>query len=278
MTTLQAASQAAQLSDAEFARLAAIAAKEAGLSIPSSKKSLVQSRISRRMRELGLRDCGAYLARLDTDASETRELISVLTTNVSNFYRERHHFEYLLAKVVPHLAEKLRRGGRVRIWSAGCSSGQEPYTIAIELLKAMPEASSADILVLGSDIDPKILRRAVDGVYTHADLEPVAPPDRRAFFQAAGDGQMRVADRVRALVRFRELNLHAAWPMKGTFDAIFCRNVVIYFDDEVQRRLWPRFRDKLEPEGCLFLGHSERIHPLDDTGFRTAGVTIYQKT
>ena len=280
MTVTGQGAAARGLSDAEFAHLAEIAANAAGLSIPASKKSLVQSRIARRMRDLGLAQCRDYIAFVDKNATETRELISVLTTNVSSFYREKHHFDFLVAKIVPALKEKLNRGERVRLWSAGCSGGQEPYTLAMEILKSIPDVSAPDLLILGTDIDPKILRRAVDGVYSEAEIETIAPIDRKRFFKLSDPGtrNFSVSPDLRNLVRFRELNLHGDWPMRGAFDAIFCRNVVIYFDDETQRALWPRFRDCLVPGGWLMLGHSERIHPLEGTGFLSSGVTIYRKT
>ena len=150
----------------------------------------------------------------------------------------------------------------------------------MEILKSIPDVSAPDLLILGTDIDPKILRRAVDGVYSEAEIETIAPIDRKRFFKLS-DPRTRsfsVSPDLRNLVRFRELNLHGDWPMHGAFDAIFCRNVVIYFDDETQRALWPRFRDCLAPGGWLMLGHSERIHPLEGTGFLSSGVTIYRKT
>ncbi len=268
------------LSDVEFARLAAIAAEFAGLSIPASKKSLVQSRIARRMRQLGLSTCQDYIAFVDSNASETRELISVLTTNVSNFYREKHHFEFLVERVVPKIKEKLDAGQPARIWSAGCSSGQEAYTLAMELLKSMPDLVQKNFRILGTDIDRKILDRAVAGTYSEAEIEAVPRHERDRFFVPAEDrpGSFSVKPELRKLVHFRELNLHGGWPMQASYEAILCRNVVIYFDDETQRALWPRFRDRLAPGGWLMLGHSERIHPLEGTGFASVGVTIYQKT
>lgn len=275
-----APSAAVELSEAEFAALTAIAAREAGLEIPSAKKSLVQSRVSRRWRHLKISNCKEYLAILDERPEEVRELISVLTTNVSSFYREAHHFEFLRQKVFPVVRDKLARGGRVRFWSAGCSSGQEPYSIAIECLKGLPGCAAQDLLILASDIDPKILARAEAGIYTASDLAALEAEDRRSYFTAVpgSEDSFQANDTLRKLVRFRELNLHAPWPMKQTFDVIFCRNVVIYFDDAHQAALWPRFRDQLEPDGCLILGHSERIQDIDNSGFRSAGVTIYQRS
>lgn len=269
-----------EITDAEFQAFAAIAAREAGLAIPESKKSLVQSRVARRLRSLGIRTCGAYLSFVENSPEEIRELISVLTTNVSSFYREAHHFEFMRTSVFPKLRDRLKAGARVRIWSAGCSSGQEPYTIAIECLKAMPECAEKDFLILASDIDPKILQRAVTGTYGADEVSIIDDADRERFFASdpAGSGNFTVTPDVKRLIRFRELNLHGSWPMQNQFDVIICRNVVIYFDEDHQKHLWPRFRNQLVPDGWLILGHSERIQDIEANGFTTAGVTIYQRT
>lgn len=266
------------LSDKAFQNIAEIAISDAGLSIPISKKSLVQSRVSRRMRALGLNAIDDYLNKLSNnkDTEERRQLISILTTNVSSFRREQHHFEHLVSKVMPTLKEKLEKGGRIRIWSAGCSGGQEPYTIGIEILKCIPAAAEKDVLVLATDIDPAILQKARSGTYNASDLQVISADDRKRYFQSDGQS-FRVSNDLRSLVRFRELNLHTDWPMTGTFDAIFCRNVLIYFDEAHQRALWPRFREMLVHGGHLYLGHSERIHPLDGSGFQSRGATIYQQ-
>ena len=268
------------ITDSEFEALSAIAAREAGLAIPSSKKSLVQSRVARRLRTLKIETCHDYLALVAESPSETRELISVLTTNVSSFYREPHHFEFLRQTVFPSVAELVRSGGRLRIWSAGCSSGQEPYTIAMECMKFFPDARSRDLLILASDIDPVILKRAVEGEFSDQDLAVLDPEDRERFFSEAGSraGMRQASQALKDMIRFRELNLHGPWPMKNTFDVIFCRNVVIYFDDEHQRSLWPRFRDQLKPSSWFILGHSERIQDVAHSGFKNTGVTVYQRT
>jgi chemotaxis protein methyltransferase CheR len=268
------------ITDAEFEALATIAAREAGLSIPLSKKSLVQSRVARRLRMLNIETCHDYLSLVADSPIETRELISVLTTNVSSFYRERHHFEFLRETVFPSIANQVNSGGRVRIWSAGCSSGQEPYTIAMECFNFFPDVQNQDLLVLATDIDPTILKRAKSGEFSEDDLSVLSQENRERFFSKHGAtlGTRQASDTLKNMVRFRELNLHGAWPMPNAFDVIFCRNVVIYFDEEHQRALWPRFREQLKPDGWFFLGHSERIQDVANSGFKNAGVTIYQRT
>ena len=271
---------APDLSDEEFERVAKIALQEAGLAIPKSKKALVQSRLSRRMRQLGVPRHSDYIALISepTNSAERRELISVLTTNVSSFFRERHHFKFLVSELVPKFKSKLSTGRPVRIWSAGCSRGQEPYTIAMVCLETMPKIAASDFLILATDIDPAMLAEARKGVYTDQDLADLRSETKNRFFRPLGRGNNAIEDAPRKLIRFRELNLHQDWPMRGQFDVIFCRNVVIYFDEVRQKQLWPRFRDALVPGGHLILGHSERVHPIEKSGFENAGVTIYQKT
>lgn len=273
---------APSLGAADFRRVTEIALEEAGLFIPESKTALVQSRLTRRMRALGLSDFARYVELVSNheNREERRELVSVLTTNVSSFFREQHHFDHFATSVLPMLAGRLAQRGRpVRLWSAGCSSGQEPYCLAMECLRAIPDAPDKDLLILASDIDPAILGRAARGQYSAAEASGVPEKDRKRFFTALPGGNgFTVSDDLRKLIRFREMNLHGPWPMRGQFDAIFCRNVVIYFDEAHQRNLWPRFHAALAPGGLLYLGHSERIHPLRGSGFANAGVTIYRKT
>lgn len=260
-----------ELTEAEFQLVISIASEDAGLEIPASKKSLVQSRVARRMREIGVSDRHAYFEALRTNGTERSELIYVLTTNVSHFYREPHHFKYIRENV---LSRPNTKG--LRFWSAGCSNGQEPYTLALEILTAIPDAAKSDILILASDIDPSVLAKARTGMYSEHEIEGVPDTLRAKLFEQHGD-QYHVRKEVSELVRFKSLNLNGDWPMKGQFDVILCRNVVIYFNDETQHRLWPKFAQKLVPNGFLMLGHSERIHPIEGTGFENVGVTAYRK-
>lgn len=262
------------LSDQHFQRVIEIAATEAGLAIPETKKSLVQSRVARRMRTLGLSDCGEYLDSLPGNSTETQHFISALTTNVSHFFREAHHFEYIREKVLTKTTSK-----RLRFWSAGCSNGQEPYSLAMEIIKSVPNAGKMDVLILATDIDDTVLEKASRGIYSETEIEGVPEPDRKRFLTRQQNGQYQINEELRKLVRFRKLNLNSPnWPMKGPFDAILCRNVVIYFSDETQNLLWPRFRNLLGTSGSLLLGHSERIVDVEGMGFQVAGVTTYQKT
>ncbi len=270
---------AAELAPAAFERVARLAAREAGLAIAPTKRAMVQSRLFKRVRALGLATFEAYLDLVEGDAGadERRQMISALTTNVSHFFRERHHFDTLRDKLLPGLLKRAAEGGRVRIWSAGCSSGQEPYSIAMEILRRDPRAAERDIRILASDIDARILEVARAASYDATQMQGVDAADRKAFFTESA-GRFTVLPHLQRMIAFRELNLLGQWPMKGRFDAIFCRNVVIYFDDATQRQLWPRFEAALAPGGTIFVGHSERIPELPGSALRSSGVTTYTST
>lgn len=269
---------------ASFDRIADIARREAGLVLPRDKAPMVAARVAKRMRRLSLADLAAYCAFIDSPdgADERREMIYSLTTNVTSFMREAHHFEFLGRNLLPGIARRARNGERIRIWSAGCSTGQEPYTIAMAVLAALPEAPKLDIRILATDIDRHVLAEAHKGQYSASLSNPLPEAWRRSYLSASGkveDGEpkLSVSRDVRDLVAFRELNLLREWPMQGKFDIIFCRNVVIYFDRETQSKLWRRFCDVLIDGGHLILGHSERIDAVNAERFRTVGTTIYQR-
>lgn len=259
-----------------FAAISRLAHDEAGLMIPASKHPLVQSRISRRLRALGMSDFHAYLGLLQskTGGSELRNMISVLTTNVSAFFREKHHFD-TLSDMVPGLLDRASSGEKVRIWSAGCSSGQEPFSIAMTLLEADSRAGTHDFRILATDIDTAILDVARKGAFDERQMAGVSSPLRTRYFDGTAGGAFGVSHSIRKMITFRELNLLGQWPMKGRFDAIFCRNVVIYFDEATQAALWSRFRGALVEGGMLFVGHSERVPNPGVLGFRPSGVTTF---
>ena len=269
-----------ELTKADFERIAAIAYRAAGLAIGDGKSAMVRTRLARRLRALSMPSFAAYCAYLDSPdgSEEIGMLVSALTTNVSHFFREKHHFETLRKEVLPPLVERANKGGRVRIWSAGCANGQEPYSVVMTMIEAgMP--LGRDVRVLGSDIDPNVVHHARAGQYAGPMLSGLPEAQRTRFFEedsGAGDAGWRVRDALREGVRFRVLNLLDPWPMRGKFDVIFCRNVVIYFDAETQDRLWRRFADQLAPGGWLFIGHSERLSSGVQPRFRGRGTTAYQ--
>lgn len=269
------------LGPAAFARIARIAYREAGLAISEGKSAMVRTRLARRLRALGLTSYEAYCDRVESPEGrdEIGLMVSALTTNVSAFFRESHHFDILRTDVLPALVAKAKAGGRVRIWSAGCSNGQEPYSIAATLLEVgMPPDS--DMRVLATDIDPNVVAFARAGRYPETMVSGLPEAMRAKYFAALpgpGEPSWEAGPTLKAPVAFRVLNLLEPWPMRGKFDAIFCRNVVIYFDAETQDRLWTRFADQLAPGGWLFLGHSERLSVGAKPLFEGRGITTYRK-
>lgn len=262
--------------DEDFRKIAQILHSHAGIALAEGKAALVYSRLAKRLRSLGLRSFREYCALVEGNqgVDERQAMMAALTTNVTRYFREPHHFDHLREVVMPKLAERARKGGRVRLWSAACSNGQEPYSIAITVLQALPEAVNLDVKILATDIDPNMVAEGKAGVYREDAVTPVPLELRRKWFKKAAGG-WEVADELRELVAFRELNLIGQWPMTGRFDAIFCRNVVIYFDEPTQERIWSRFAPILEPGGALYIGHSERVTGPAAAQFETTGLTTY---
>ena len=265
---------------ADFHRIARIVHAESGIVLGDNKANLVYSRLAKRLRKAGLESFHDYceLVQREDGADERQAMIAAMTTNVTRFFREAHHFALLEKTVLPPLLEHAKKGGRVRLWSSACSSGEEAYSMALTILGLMPEAGEHDILILASDLDPNMLERAELGAYTAAQVEPIPAELRRRWLAPAkGDGTMdfEVTAPVRKLVRFRDLNLLDPWPMRSRFDIIFCRNVMIYFDDETQNAIWMRFAKALEPDGVLCIGHSERIPA--SLPFELVGQTSYRR-
>ncbi len=267
------------IADRDFSALAKLVHDECGIVLADAKKGLVVSRLTRRLRELNLSDFGQYCRLLQSvqGADERAKLISALTTNVTKFFREDHHFRSLEKQILPELVEKAKRRGRVRIWSAGCSTGEEPYSIAMELLDACSNALSLDIRILATDIDPQVIATANTGRYSEAAVSGV-PVCRRSRYFTVCDGSFEVTPPLRELVTFAQLNLVGQWPFHGPFDVIFCRNVVIYFDNATQETLWQRFAGLIPPSGHLLIGHSERLGRAAERYFTTNGITQYRRT
>jgi len=259
----------------DFRRVADLLYQVSGIHLVEGKASLVYSRLAKRVRTLGLEDFAAYCDLLSSDQGEAERMamLSALTTNVTRFFREPHHFEHLTANVLPELIDRARSGGRVRLWSAGCSAGHEPYTMAMTLLDAMPDAVRLDVRILATDIDPIIVSRARAGRYGADDVEPISRAQKDRYLSREGADWI-IRPEVMGLVSFGDLNLLAPWPMKGAFDVIFCRNVAIYFDDDTQTRLFSRFAAALQPQGRLYIGHSERASVPE---LENDGLTVYRR-
>ncbi|MDL2401420.1 protein-glutamate O-methyltransferase CheR [Rhizobium mayense] len=266
----------------DLSEIAAMIYSDAGISLNETKASLVYSRLSKHIRALGLPGFRDYCALVSSPAGAAarREMLSHLTTNFTRFFRENHHFDHLRDEVLPGLLARAKSGGRVRIWSAACSDGQEPYSIALTVLSLLPNAADFDFKILATDIDPKILGLARTGAYDETSLETVSPAMRKQWFQEVeiqGRRKFQIDDRVKRLITFNELNLMAQWPFKGTFDVIFCRNVVIYFDEPTQTKIWSRFAGLLPENGHLYIGHSERVSGEAKHLFDNIGITTYRR-
>lgn len=264
---------------AEFRAIAQLLSDTTGIVLAPGKTSMVQSRLAKRLRALGLATYKDYIALVSSEGGrdECRRMVSALTTNVTHFFRENHHFETLRQVVLPRLLEEARCGGRVRLWSAGSSNGQEAYSIAMTIAELAPDFATLNLRILATDIDPLMIEQGAKGIYPAAALEAVPENLRKKYFRKEGE-DYQVVSNLRGLVQFRELNLHDRWPMRGKFDVIFCRNVVIYFAPAAQALLWERFEEQLTPGGYLFVGHSERVTDGKHSNLRTAGVTTYQLT
>ncbi|HEY3797996.1 MAG TPA: protein-glutamate O-methyltransferase [Caulobacteraceae bacterium] len=265
------------LTEKDFRQIAAMLHGDAGIALPESKATLVYSRLAKRLRALGLTSFRDYceLVAGERGLDERQKMLAALTTNVTRFFREPHHFDHLRTTVLPPLLDAARDGARVRLWSAACSTGQEPYSAAMTLLELAPEAGRYDIRILATDIDPNVVAEGRRGEYTDDTVAPVPQELRRRWMDRTGDG-WRMGEAARGLVTFLELNLIGEWPMRGRFDAIFCRNVVIYFEDDTQSRIWSRLTAQLAPAGHLYIGHSERVIGPAADALRLVGTTTYR--
>ncbi len=267
------------MTEGDFRKIAAMLHGDAGIALPEAKATLVYSRLAKRLRALGLTSFKDYCALVASSdgIDERQKMLAALTTNVTRFFREPHHYDHLRDHVLPALIARARSGGRVRLWSAGCSTGQEAYSCAMTILKAAPDAARLDIKILATDIDPNVVVEGREGVYRDSLMDGVPLDMRGRAFDRVEQG-WRVGDELRSLVTFRELNLIGDWPMKGTFDVIFCRNVAIYFEEETQSRIWSRFAPLLPKNvGVLYIGHSERVAGPAATQLTPDGITTYRR-
>lgn len=236
----------------------------AGIRLPVGKEGLVQARLSKRLRALKLESFDDYLQRVESDrtGAELALMIDLLTTNKTSFFRESQHFDFLRDEILPPLAASREP---LRIWSAACSTGEEPYTIAMVLREALPDIDRKDLRVLATDISERVLNQARAGEYARSTLADVPAALLNRYYEpVAGKADFRrAASSLRRLIRFARLNLMDPWPMRGPFQVIFCRNVMIYFDRPTQQKLVQRFWELLEPGGHLLVGHSESLTALD---------------
>ncbi|MBL8968204.1 MAG: protein-glutamate O-methyltransferase CheR [Spirochaetaceae bacterium] len=256
------------LSEGEFRYIAGMLYERFGIRLGSQKRVLVAGRLTKRVRQLGLDSFSAYFAHVEADhtGAELSELINRITTNHSYFFREREHFDFLAASVLPGFRSALpgRRGSSLRIWSAGCATGEEVYTIAMTLAEFFgADLGSLDHGLLATDISRAALEEACEGVYPETKLRELPRAYRETYFRKLDEERYEIAPALRSMVLFKRLNLMAErFPFSGAFDVIFCRNVMIYFDEASRRRLVDSFHACTKPGGYLFIGHSETLQRL----------------
>jgi chemotaxis protein methyltransferase CheR len=265
-----------ELTPAQFTRITDVLHEHAGIRMREGKEGLVRARLTKRLRKLGLPDFDAYLNFVQQDPSrrEFAEMIDALTTNKTSFLREATHFDFLRDTVFPQLS------GPVRIWSAGCSSGEEPYTLAMLCNESFADIATRDVRILSTDISHRVLAQAKAGTYPADITSDVPAPWLQKYWtrtqDASGRAQYEAGKSLRRLVHFAKLNLMERWPMQGPFDAILCRNVMIYFDKATQQQLVERYWQLLRPGGHLFVGHSESLTGLSHK-FRYVQPAVYVK-
>jgi chemotaxis protein methyltransferase CheR len=258
----------------DFQFLATLTNKLTGIVLAEHKSDLVYARLARRLRALGLDNFTDYCVLLQSEEglAELPHLVNAITTNLTGFFREAHHFEHLKTHATQWRTEDKKR---IRIWSAACSSGMEPYSIAMTLKGAIPDIAACDVRILATDIDSNMLRTGSNGEYGINDVENVPVAYKHMIGRGMG-GKIHMPTELKQMVTFKTLNLLNPWPMKGPFDAIFCRNVVIYFDKPTKQRLFDRMADLLQLGGLLYIGHSENLLGISDR-FESIGRTIYRR-
>ncbi len=263
----------------DFNFLRQMSNQHSGILVPDDKFDMFYSRLSKRLRLLGFSRFKQYCEYLQTQPEqEFTEFINAVTTNLTSFFREGHHFEFLGKTVLPELLRLKSAQRQIKVWSAGCSTGEEPYSLAMTLLELIPDGW--EVKILATDLDTQVLSTAAEGVYPLDRIGALSEQRLQRWFQKGVGVQssyVRAKAQLRQAIHFRQLNLMQEWPLKGPFDFIFCRNVLIYFDRATKVRLANRYAGLLREGGYLFIGHSESLHQLD-TPFTLVGNTIYRKT
>lgn len=267
-----------EFNDKDFQTIVKIVKERTGIKLADHKKDMVYGRLARRLRELGIKSFKNYLEFLDGSSGddEVGNFVNAITTNLTRFFRESHHFDDLKEKII----NKASQGqSKIRIWSAGCSSGAEPYSIAMTVCEALPNIAAFDVKILATDIDTNMLETSKNGIYPEKVLQDIPQEYARKYvskYKGEGEPSVIMSDKLKKLITFNRLNLLESWPMKGPFDIIFCRNVVIYFDKDTQRVLFSRYADLLKDDATLYIGHSESLFGVSEQ-FEIVGRTIYKK-
>lgn len=266
------------LTTAEFSLFRDFMHREAGIALTDQKRALVMGRLAPRLRALSLSTYGEYFEAASGDRDEAVRMIDAICTNETHFFREPRQFAFLEQTIIPSWIAQAKEGQRrkhVRVWSAACSTGEEPYSIAMSLLAGLPDWT---IEIIASDLSTKVLAKASAGLYPIERAPQIPEPLRKAFMLRgirSQEGHMTVKDALRDVVHFQRINLNAErWPVSGRFDLVFCRNVLIYFDGPAKTRVVDRLLDVLDPNGYFFLGHSESLNLHERV--RSVGPTVYR--
>jgi chemotaxis protein methyltransferase CheR len=267
------------LTDDEFNRLRELVHRYTGISLSDGKRELVYGRLIKRLRTLGLRSFAEYCRLVESEhPEELQELTNAITTNLTAFFREDHHFQQLAGEVLAEREQNNAASRRLRLWSSACSTGEEPYSIAMVLREALAHLRNWDVRLLATDIDSNVVAKAAQGNYNADRLKGMPVARRQRWFKPT-TGRSKVfsiASELKQLITFKQLNLFDPWPMRGPFDVIFCRNVVIYFDKPTQRKLFERMAELQEPGAWLFIGHSENLQNVTQR-YRLVGRTAYRR-
>jgi chemotaxis protein methyltransferase CheR len=262
----------------DFNFLRKLSNEHSGIQVPDERFDMFYSRLSKRVRKLGLSNFKEYCQYLTQHSDvEFTEFINAITTNLTAFFRENHHFEYLRDVVIPEVLIRNKVSRQIKVWSAGCSTGEEPYSLAITLMEIVP--ADWDIKILATDLDTNVLQTALEGVYTEERISGISDERLKRWFmrgKSAQLGQVKVRSEIQQLIQFKQLNLMKEWPMKCHFDFIFCRNVLIYFDRETKTKLANRYAEMLSSQSWLFIGHSESLNQLS-SDFSLVACTTYRK-
>lgn len=262
----------------DFNFLRKISNSHSGIIVTDDKFDMFYSRLAKRIRMLGLADFKAYCDYLQANEEiEFTEFINAITTNLTAFFRENHHFEYVKDIIIPELIKRNFQTKKITVWSAGCSTGEEPYSIAMTLLENIPHGW--EVKLLATDLDTNVLQTAANGIYGSDRVSGLSTSRLKKWFkngQGKNSNKVKVVPELQSLITFKQLNLMHDWPMQGKFDFIFCRNVIIYFDHQTKETLVNRYSKYLNTGSHLLIGHSESLHTVE-TDFNLIGNTVYKK-
>jgi len=268
-------------SDKDFQRVKKLVLEHTGICLSDIKHDMMYSRLAKRLRSLHLDSFSDYIDLIESgDDKELGNFTNSVTTNLTSFFREQHHFDYLKTTLIPTLMKLNADTRKIRVWSAGCSTGEEPYSLAITLKESIPDSAGWDVKVLATDLDTNVLETGSSGVYSMDRVNGISSSILKRWFnkgKGENEGLVRASNELRDMIIFKQLNLMEAWPVKVGVDVIFCRNVVIYFDKATQAVLFDRYAEILRRDGFLVIGHSESLHRVTDR-FNPLGKTIYQRT